>query len=291
MTNRFKKQQNDPKSGRVISIPLSQIHPNPHQPRKHFDSVSLESLAESLRRHGMLQPMTVRAMDEPSEIEQPLCAAELSKISLIRQPRYEIVAGERRYRAAGMIGMSEVPCILLPCTETESAQLALIENIQRQDLDPFEEAAAIASLLDLEPMTQEQIAKRLSVSQSYIANKLRLLRLTDEERELILSSHLTERHARALLKITDPASRIKVLRTVIEKGYNVAQTESAVSIALNPPSSPSLPNQPRIVVRDLRVFYNTIEHAVLSIARAGVQVTQERRENASEVEYVIRMPK
>lgn len=304
MGNPFKKSEKPERcdtSGRIISVPVEKLIPNPRQPRTQFDSDSLAALAVSIAQHGILQPLVIRRIGGGA---QTLCAGFGAEISLISEsvsipgkssrPTFEIVAGERRYRAAQMAGLREVPCILLSCSEEESAELAMIENIQRRDLNPFEEATAIASLMELRSLTQEQIAARLAVSQSYVANKLRLLRLGQEERELILGNHLSERHARALLKIEPPDERIAVLRTVIARSLNVAQTEQLIRARLQAQavSSDSAQRETRHrTVRDLRLFYNTIEHAIDTVSRAGLPVTQERLEDGDSVEYRIRMPK
>lgn len=304
MGNPFKKQEKAEKNdhiGRIISVPIEKLIPNPRQPRAQFDSDSLTALAVSIAQHGILQPLVIRRIGGGA---QTLCTGFGAEISLISEsvsmpgkpprPIFEIVAGERRYRAAQMSGLREVPCLLLTCSEAQSAELALVENIQRQDLNPFEEAAAIASLMELQSLTQEQIAAKLAVSQSYVANKLRLLRLGQEERELILANRLTERHARALLKIEQSADRIAVLRMVIARSLNVAQTEQLIRTRLQAQAS-ATPSEREAAkhrtVRDLRLFYNTIEHAIETVSRAGLPVTQERREDGDSVEYRIRMPK
>lgn len=294
------------RSGRIVSIEIEKITPNPLQPRKSFDVEALLSLAESIRIHGILQPIAVRRILPLDGKPCTIRAAGKGEISLLSEsiyppspsappkPSYEIVVGERRFRAAQLIGLKEVPCLLLECDRKQSAELAIIENIQRQDLNPFEEAAALASLLDLEHLTQEQLASRLSVSQAYVANKLRLLRLGAEERSLILTHRLSERHARALLRLEDGELRLSVLRTAIARGYNVTQTETLVrsKLAAEPPSAEAEPAKARkSAVKDMRIFYNTIEHAIETIAQAGVEIVREKRECGEAVEYLIRFPK
>jgi len=290
----FGKSEGVDKGCRMRSIEAERIRPNPHQPRERMDGEELAALADSIARHGLLQPITVRRIGSVGE-KAPLRSGA-NEVRLISEgvfpsrpsPVYEIVAGERRYRAARMAGMKQIPCLILSCDERESAELALVENLQRQDLDPFEEAAAIASLLDLHPMTQEQMAKRLSVSQSYVANKLRLLKLSEEERELIRAHSLTERHARAVLKLDKPSDRMAILRAVAAGGLSVARTEQMVAMRLVPSAPP--PPRPRARgTKDLRLFTNTIEHAVASVCRAGGTVSQERKEDEGGVEYWIRI--
>ena len=176
---------------RVMEVPLSQLLPNPAQPRKKFDDEAIISLSESIKTYGVIQPLTVR--------------------KTYGSDRYEIVAGERRYRASILAGLRCVPCIIIDADSETSAALSIIENIQREDLNIFEEAEAISKLISIYELTQEQIAARLSVSQSYVANKLRLLRLGPDERALILQNSITERHARTLLRLHDKSSLRRAL--------------------------------------------------------------------------------
>jgi ParB family chromosome partitioning protein len=181
---------------RVLDLRVADIRPNPHQPRRIFEEAGLRELAESVAAHGILQPLTVRRIYESD-------GTTISNSSTEKTVSYQLIAGERRLRAAIAIGMETVPCIILDADNRRAAELALIENLQRENLNMFEQAGAIAALIDMHAMTQEEIARTLSVSQSCIANKLRLLRLTSEERDTILCAHLTERHARAFLRIKD----------------------------------------------------------------------------------------
>ena len=184
------------KNQEVIQIPTEAIMPNRSQPRTTFENESLHRLAESIRKYGILQPLTVRKTDENS------------RFSIFK---YELVAGERRLRASKLLGLPTVPCIVIETDTQTSAALAIIENLHRDDLNIFEESAAIASLIELYKLTQEQIALQLSLTQAAVANKLRLLRLSAEERAFILEHNLTERHARALLRIKDAGERKSVL--------------------------------------------------------------------------------
>ncbi len=287
----------------VHMLPVDRIVPNPNQPRKVFDNASLYSLAESIRQYGILQPLSVRHITG-NEKETPLVQGRTGEISLISErvynpkpqagkpPLYEVIAGERRLRAAILAGLTEVPCLFSEVSDARSAELAIVENIQREDLNIFEEAEAIAQLIQTCSLTQEQAAARLSYSQSYIANKLRLLRLTDEERQIILENSLTERHARALLRIVAPEQRRKLLRAVIDKGLNVSQTEELIDRLLAPSSQePARKPQRKLILKDIRIFYNTIERAVDTISRAGIDVLHEKREDEDAVEYIIRVPK
>ena len=200
-----------PDGGRIFRIRADRLVPNRAQPRRCFDEDAIGSLADSIARYGLLQPLSVRRL--------PLSAEGV---------KYEIIAGERRYRAAMQAGMEQLPCIIINVDDRTSAELALIENIQREGLNMFEQAGAIAALIDLYGMTQEQIAAHLSASQSYVANKLRLLRLSPDERETVLDARLSERHARALLRLSDPEERRAALRHIIENRLSVCRSEDYI---------------------------------------------------------------
>lgn len=200
-----------PDGGRIFRIRADRLVPNRAQPRRCFDEDAIGSLADSIARYGLLQPLSVRRL--------PLSAEGV---------KYEIIAGERRYRAAMQAGMEQLPCIIINVDDRTSAELALIENIQREGLNMFEQAGAIAALIDLYGMTQEQIAAHLSASQSYVANKLRLLRLSPDERESVLDARLSERHARALLRLSDPEERRAALHHIIENKLSVCRSEDYI---------------------------------------------------------------
>lgn len=254
--------------GEVKRIPTDEIRPNPAQPRRVFDAEALGALAESIRRHGLLQPLLVRHAEDGG---------------------VELISGERRLRASIEAGLLSVPCVFTDADSEESAELAIIENLQREDLNMFEEAAAMAALAERYCLTQDEIAQRLSVSQACVANKLRLLRHTDTARALILEHHLTERHARALLRIANEQTREQILRQIIERGLNVAASEALVASVLE--ESAVKPHRQRIkgALKDLRLFYNSLEGAIDIARRAGVNVTSERREEGGIVELVIRI--
>jgi len=278
-------------AGRIYTIPISEITANPYQPRREFDDITLFSLANSIREHGILQPLTVRRIQQDSA-SVPLETGDMPHQET--KHTYQLIAGERRLRAASAIGMECVPCIILDADNRRAAELALIENLQRENLNIFEQAGAIAALIDIHAMTQEEIAKTLAVSQSCVANKLRLLRLTTEERNTILSCHLSERHARAFLKIKDLELRRKTVQFVADHGYNVAQTEEHIdsllndtpSIHVSPQSTelhsssnptPQRKNQ-KCIIKDLRLFYNTIEKALSIVREAGFFADSKRAE-------------
>ncbi len=268
--------------GRVLRIPVRHILPNPAQPRRNFDDGRIYQLAESILRYGILQPLTVRRADELPHTGGRQPAAEL----------YELIAGERRLRAAKIAGLTEVPCLLCQADDRRSAELALIENLQREDLDLFEQAGAISSLIDLFGLTQGEAAALLGLSQSAVANKLRLLRLTPPERKILLDNCMTERHARALLKLSDPDQRLSLLREAERRSLNVAQLEALVDSVICPPAPPSEETvRTRGMLKDIRIVFNTLDRAVDTIARAGIEVMREKREDEGSVEFVIRIPK
>ena len=252
--------------GQVLMIPVEEIRPNPDQPRREFDQGKLLELAQSIGGNGMIHPLTVMMWNG-----QPV-----------------LVAGERRLRAAKIAGIRTVPCLVTEARRMEAALLALVENLQREDMNCFEEAEGIHRLIGLYGLTQEEAAFRLGCSQPTIANKLRLLRLAPEERRQMIAAGLTERHARALLRLTQEEQRSSVLRRVIEDKLTVAQTERLVAgwLAGNPPRRRPMP-----MVRDVRVFFHTVDHAVDIMRRSGIAVKAERSETEDCIEYVVRIPK
>ena len=254
------------KRGRVQYLPVTLIRPNPAQPRRNFDVAALAELTESIRRYGVIQPLTVRKQDGG----------------------YELVAGERRLRAARLAGHKKVPCILSEIATEDSAIVALIENIQRQDLNFFEEATAFEALIRQHNLTQEAAASVLSLSQSAVANKLRLLRLPEELRLLILSSGLSERHARALLKLPDEQAQSEVLQEVITRHMSVAETERYIERYLE-----GRQEKPKrtLLFKDVRVFINTINHAISVMRQSGIDAISQKNETDTFIEYSIRIPK
>ena len=256
----------EPQNGRIVEIEASAIRPNPSQPRREFDTEALLSLSESIRRHGILQPPVVRR---------------------ISRDTYELIAGERRLRAALLCGMSSIPCLVREGEDGESAELAIVENLQRRDLNMFEEAGAIAALCDRFRMTQEQVGARLSVSQSYVANKLRLLRFTEKERELILSGKLTERHARAALRLP-PEKRESALSRMAAEGMTVAAAEKLTERLLSDKKPRSRHTG---VIKDIRIFYNSVDRAVKLVREAGIRIRADRRETEDEIVLVVRIEK
>ena len=250
-------------------LPVEQIAPNPHQPRREFAPGPLAELAESIRRHGIIQPLSVRRRDNG----------------------WELIAGERRLRAAKLAGLQTVPCLEMQVDEQDSAILALIENIQRRDLHYLEEAAAIAAYLRQSGSTQEEAAALLGRSPSAVANKLRLLRLSPDCVRLLREHDLSERHARALLRLTDEEDRLKALQVIAARGYNVAQSEAYIEELLKLKQKTPPPRLPTYIVKDVRIFLNTIRHSLGLMQRAGVQADMQREDTDDGILLTIRIPK
>ena len=248
-------------SGRVLYLPAARIRPNPLQPRKHFDAGALQELAESIRQYGVLQPLTVRRL----------------------AGGYELVAGERRLRAARLAGLSEVPCLLADVDEESSGMLALVENLQRRDLDYIEEAEGLQKLMQQYHLSQEQAARRIGKSQSAVANKLRILRHPPS----VLQA---QRHARALLKLPDEAERLRVIGLIAQGEWTVAKTEQYID-SLLAPRTPQRRELGGFVLRDVRLFLNSIDHQLDLVRAAGVGASRERQETEQEIVLTIRIPK
>lgn len=253
---------------KIIQLPVTRLVPNPHQPRKVFSREELEGLARSIAVNGLLQPISVRKSGED----------------------FEIIAGERRWRACMLAGLKSVPCLVHECSDAQSAVLAILENLQRQDLQIFEEAEGIRRLIEDWGVTQEEAARRLGKSQSAIANKLRLLRLTPEERAQITESGLSERHARALIRVTEAEPRQKILKQAIEKNLNVRQTEQLVEEFLSQSQKPKRPCR-TFIAKDIRIFINTIDHAIETMKNAGIKASANRRDMGDYFEYTVTIPK
>ena len=266
----------------VREVEISEIRVPDGRFRRIRCDESLAALAESIREHGIIEPLIVRRV-----------------LGVGGEAEFTLVAGERRLRAAEMAGLTTVPVISVEAGEVDAAILAIIENLHREDLSMFEEAASIQSLISLTGMTQEACAKKLSVSQSYVANKLRLLRLSDGEQEKIEENGLTERHARALLRLEDEEEREEVLSIIIKREMNVSRTEEyiediicAKSRLAERESKPKGSEQKRkLVIRDIRLFYNSIDHAVDVIKKSGIPVESTRKEVEEGVLISILLPK
>lgn len=264
-----KNQKGEFLSSRVRYIPINAVRPNPQQPRRSFDETALQELADSISAYGILQPLTVRD----------------------RGGVYELVAGERRLRAARIAGLREVPCLIAEVGEEDAAMLALIENLQRRDLDYMEEAAAIARLIRRYGLSQQQAAEKLGKSQPTIANKLRLLRLSAPVIDCLRQYGLTERHARTLLRLTDPEQQLAAARHIGKRGLNVAQTEQYIDrlTAENRTEPPR--RRPTYIIKDVRLFLNSVERGVRLMQSAGVGAEVGRRDTEEEILLTIHIPK
>ncbi len=255
---------------KIVEIPTMYIRPCRTQARRIFEDREMESLTESIKENGILQPLTVRK---------------------INSNEYELVAGERRLRAAAKSGMRKVPCIVLKCDNRQASVFSLIENLQRTDLNPFEEAEGIQRLIQDFGLTQEEAAKRLGKKQSTVANKLRLLKLDDEERDWIIRAGLTERHARALLKIDNVVTRKIALSEIIARSMNVAQAERYIASAMETKPHSSSRQKNRFIFKDVRVFVNTINKAIDTMKSSGIDASSEKTETADYIEYTVRISK
>ncbi len=252
---------------KVIEADINKIDPNPYQPRKSFGG-DIAELAESIRQNGILQPLTVRTAGD----------------------RYVLIAGERRLRAAKFIGMQTVPCIVMDMTERNSAVMALVENIQRKDLQFFDEAEALSNLIDFYGMTQEDAAIKLGKNQSTIANKLRLLKLSPEIREKICEYGLTERHARAMLKLDSEEKQLEAAENIHQRNLNVEASERLIEAMLSKDRELESIRRRSGAFRDVRLFVNTINKAVEMMKAAGINADSRKIRQDDYIEYIVRIP-
>lgn len=262
------KSSKNKANSQIQFIPHDLIKPNPQQPRVRFDYNELEGLACSIRANGLLQPINVRTLENGE---------------------FELISGERRLRAARMIGMTKIPCIVMNVSDQQSALFALIENVQRENLDFFEEAVAIERLMTDYGLSQDEISEKLGKAPSTLSNKLRLLRLSDEIRDKISYAGLSERHARALLTLPDNTTRKRVLDIVIERHLTVAETERLIQDVHRRRKGPRKPQTK--AYKDMRIFLNTLNHAVDIIRKAGIEADTAKSETDEYFEYVIRISK
>ena len=249
-------------TGRVVFLPARSIKPNPEQPRRIFREEALTELADSIRQHGILQPLSVR-----------------------RTPAgYELIAGERRLRAGVLAGLSEIPCIVMTMDDKESGMAALVENLQRQELDYIEQARGISRVMEQWSMSQEQAAQLLGKSQSAIANKLRLLRHSNAVLQRLRETGLTERHARALLKLDTETDKLKAIETIHRLGMSVARTEQYIESLLEERSA--TPRKP-----DISSFLRSVSQTLTRIQSSGIAAVSERRETEDRIVLTITIPK
>lgn len=256
------------RGGQVLLLPPELIRPNPGQPRRAFDRESLQELAASIARHGLLQPLTVR--------RQGGC--------------YELIAGERRLRAARLAGLTEVPCILLSLNEEQSGLLSLVENLQRKDLDCWEEAEGIARLMRVYGLSQEEAARRLGKSPSAVANKLRLLKHTPAVRAALREHGLSERHARALLRLPEEAEQLEAVEAIVRRDLTVAKTEAYVDECLRRAAKRTHGTR-KLQVRDLRLFLNSLDRHLQTLKQAGISGELQKQETEDALILTIRLPK
>lgn len=249
-------------TGRVVFLPARAIRPNPAQPRKVFQEEALEELAESIRQHGILQPLTVRRVGAS----------------------YELIAGERRLRAAGMAGLTEIPCIVMTMDDRESGLAAMVENLQRQDLDFVEEARGISFLMEKWSLSQEQIARIMGKSQSAVANKLRILRHSPQVLEALRQAKLTERHARALLKLPVEGQKLAAIATIAQLDMSVARTEQYIDSLLD--TQQKKERKPNVAA-----FINHLTQTLTKIQLSGIPAVSERKETEECIVLTITFPK
>jgi ParB family chromosome partitioning protein len=261
-------------SVQVEEIELTRIEPSPYQARRQFEERELSDLAQSIENYGVIQPIVIRPVGE----------------------NYQIVAGERRYRACALLGLRTIPAIVQKMEDERAAAVSLIENLQRRELNYFEEALAYQMLIEGFGLTQDEVAKRIGKSQSAIANKLRLLKLPEPIRDLISPEIITERHARSLLKLTAPEMQMEVLRQIYERDLNVKETEKLVEELShnNIPRESGLRDDGQsvsMVIRDARIFINTIKETVKRARQTGVDISMTERNGEEEYELLIKVRK
>lgn len=254
----------------VVQLPMDKIQPNRYQPRTIFDSGKLAELAQTIESHGVIQPIVVR------EVEGGI---------------FEIIAGERRYRAMQSLNWTEAPAIIREMSERETASIALIENLQREELTAIEEAHAYQALLEMHELTQGALAEKLGKGQSTIANKLRLLKLPQEIQDAILNRQISERHARALISLKDEAQRLLLFNETLEKDYNVRQLEQRIEQLTEADKKPKKKRVRRIVNKDVRIALNTIRESVSVIHDNGIAIDTQEEENDDYFQVTVRIAK
>ena len=247
-------------------IDIHKIEANEHQPRTHFENEKIQELAVSIQQNGLLQPIVVRPY----------------------HGKYQIVVGERRYRACLLAGIEEVPCLVQNYDEQQTATAAIVENIQRENLSAIEEALAYQQILDTQNITQEELAQKVGKKQSTIANKLRLLQLPMTVQEAVRRKDITERHARALLKLDTTAKQNNMLREIMDKGLNVEQTEEKIKRKIEPKKPKP---KTKSISQNLKIAMNTLDQAAMMVQQAGVDISVDISETEDEVIYVIKMKK
>ena len=259
------------KEKKIVEIPILQIRPCRTQARRYYSNEKLRELSQSIRQNGILQPLTVRR---------------------VAIGEYELVAGERRLRAAAMCGKTTVPCMIISCTDKQACIYSMTENLQRSDLNYFEEAEGFRSMIRYCGATPQEVAKKTGKKQDSVADKLKLMKFTKEERELIVRYHLSERHARALLRISDITSRKIILSEIISKSMNVSQSERYIEMFLSKERLDKENNQKStIIIKDIRIFENSIKKAVSTMKMSGINVDSSQCTYPDYVEYTVKVPR
>lgn len=261
------RKENFKTERRLMQLPIDSITPSENQPRRNFDEYELSLLADSIKQNGLLQPVSVRKSENG----------------------YELIAGERRLRASKMAGLNSVPALVYEISREAAAVYTLIENLQREDLSPFDEAEGIKRLITVYKVSQCDAAERLGIAQSTLSNKLRILRLSEEQRKRIEAASLSERHARALLKISED-KRDSVLDKIIADALTVKETENLVEELLSGPKKTTTPLR-RGAVGDVRLFANSLKKIVDTMSKTGYTVKTKKSETDSYIEYTVRIDK
>ncbi|MBH0230258.1 nucleoid occlusion protein [Halobacillus yeomjeoni] len=253
----------------VVQVPVERVQPNRYQPRAIFNNEKISELAQTIHTHGMIQPIVLRRLDEEN---------------------YELIAGERRWRAVQSLGWETVPAIIREMNDSQTASVALIENLQREELTVIEEAVAYAKLIEIHELTQEALAQRLGKSQSTIANKLRLLKLPEAVQLAVMDKKITERHARALIAVKDPEIQENILNEIIEKQLNVKQTEERIA-KLN--ESKQKKKKPKLkgVNKDMRIAMNTIRQSLSMVTDTGIDLETNEEDHEDYYQITIKIPK
>lgn len=261
-------------SEEVVKIPIDNIIPNRYQPRTVFDDEKIEELARTIHTHGVIQPIVIRPISDDSN-------------------KYEIIAGERRYRAMKLLQWTDVPAIVRHLNDRETASIALIENLQREELTAIEEALAYQQLLELHSLTQEALAQRLGKGQSTVANKLRLLKLSQFVQDAILNREISERHARALIAIKDEQLQMQLIAATKEFDWNVRQLEEQIQKILQPEEPEVKKRKPsrKAISKDVRIALNTIKQSLSMVTKSGINVKTEEEDTDDYYQITVKIPK